>query len=57
MVPRSPAESGPDAREREQRPIFIQREPHRVFLAGLWVGLRCVFGEAIGRDQAAVFRL
>jgi len=24
------AESGPDAREREQRPIFIQREPHYV---------------------------
>ena len=24
------AESGPDAREREQRPIFIQREPHHV---------------------------
>src|ERR1700741_3671267 len=42
-------EGRPDTRKRKQRPALIEREPHHVFLLGLWVLLRCVLGEAVGR--------
>ena len=31
-------EFGPDAREREQRAVIIEREPHDVFLFGIGAG-------------------
>jgi hypothetical protein len=52
-----PVERCPDTGESEQRPGLIQRKPYHVFLLGLGVRLWCVFGEAIGRDKAAVLRL
>ena len=48
---------GPDAGEAGQRPIVIDREPDDVLFLGLWIRLRRVFGEAVERHQAAVFRL
>ena len=50
-------ERGPDAGEGEQRPILIERELNNIFLFSLGVGLRRVFGEAVGRHQAAVLWL
>ena len=50
-------ELGPDAGEAGQRPIIINREPDDVLFLGLRVRLRRVFGEAVERDQAAVFWL
>jgi hypothetical protein len=47
-------ERGPDASEREQRPVLAQREPNHVLFLPLRVRLRCVLGEAVGRDEAAV---
>ena len=38
-------------------PILIEREPHHIFFLGLRVRLRRIFGEAVGPDQATVFRL
>src|SRR5213075_267548 len=50
-------ELGPNAREAGQRPIIIDCEPDHIFLLGLRIGLRCVFGEAVGWDQASVLWL
>ena len=50
-------ELGPDAGEAGQRPIIINREPDDILFLGLRVRLRRVFGEAVERDQAAVFWL
>jgi len=44
-------ERRPDASERKQRTILIQREPHHVFFLGFRVRLGRVFGEAIGRTK------
>lgn len=43
--------------EGEQRPVIVEGEPNDVLLAGLRVGLRRVFGEAVGRDETPTFRL
>jgi hypothetical protein len=50
-------EFGPDASEREQRAVIVEREPNDVFLFGLGVRLRRILGETVRRDQAAVFRV
>ena len=50
-------EFGPYPGEREWLAIIIEREPHDILLFGLGVRLRLIFREAVGRDQAAVFRL
>src|SRR5207249_1789674 len=39
-----------------QRAVIVEREPDHVFLLGLRIGLRRIFGEAVGWDQAAVHR-
>jgi hypothetical protein len=57
LVPRSPLNSGPDACEGGQRPVIVESEPDDILFLGLGVGLGRVFGEAVERDQASVFRL
>ena len=47
---------GPDARECREGPVVVEREPNHVLL-GLRVRLRRIFGEAVERYQATVFRL
>ena len=49
-------ERRPDASEGEQRAIIVEREPDHVLFLRLRVRLRRVLGEAVDRDQAAVFR-
>ena len=44
-------------RRNRRGPVVVQGKPHDVFLAGRRVGLRRIFGEAVGRDQTAVLRL
>jgi hypothetical protein len=48
---------GPDPRESEQRPFLIEREPNHVLFLRHRLRLRRIFGEAVCRHQAAVFRL
>jgi hypothetical protein len=48
-------ELGPDSGEDEQGPVVIQCKLNDILFAGLRVWLRCIFGEAVGRDQAAAF--
>jgi hypothetical protein len=50
-------ELGPDSGEDEQGPVVVQGEPHDILLAGRGIGLRRIFGEAVGRDQTSVLRL
>ena len=44
-------EFGSESPESEQGPVAVQGEPHDTFLAGRRVGLRRIFGEAVGRYQ------
>jgi hypothetical protein len=48
---------GPDAREGRKRPIVVEREPDHVLLFRLRIRLGRVFGKAVERHQAPVFRL
>src|SRR6266478_5826628 len=50
-------EHRPDASEGEQRSVVVECEPHHILFLGLWVRLRRVFGETVGRDKAAVLTL
>ncbi len=48
-------EFGPDAREGEQRPVLVQREPDHILLR-FGIRLGRVPGETVCGDQAAVLR-
>jgi hypothetical protein len=50
-------EFGPDATERRERSVIVEREPDHVFLFGPRVWLRRIFAEAIERHQAPVLGL
>ena len=50
-------ELSPDATECEGRPVLVERKPDDVFLFGVGVRLRRIFGEAVRRNQASTFRL
>ena len=50
------SEFRPDADEREQRPVIIEREPDDILLFRLGVQLGRVFRKAVGWNQAAVLR-
>jgi hypothetical protein len=50
-------EDGPDPRKREQRAILVQGKPHHVFFLRGGVWLWGVFGEAVGRYEAAALWL
>ena len=50
-------ELSPEPAKGEQRTVVVEREPHHVFLFGLWVRLGRVFSKAVRRDEAAIFRI
>jgi len=47
----------PDAGERAQRPVVVQREPDDVLLLGFRVRLWRIFSEAVERNKATVLGL
>jgi hypothetical protein len=50
-------ERRPDAGEGGEGTIIVEREPDDILFLGLGVRPGRVFGEAVERDQAAIFRL
>ena len=50
-------EVGPNAAEREERPVLIEREPHHILLLGHGIRLWRVLRETVGRRQTPAFWL